>query len=69
MKGPDLLNNLFGVLTCFSMGQYAAMGDIEQIFHQIFVENKDPDISHFLRRDSYVDWIFKFCLARSILRA
>ena len=33
LKGPDLLNNLVGVLTCFRMGSYAVMGNIEQIFH------------------------------------
>ena len=52
---PDLLNNLVGVLTCFRMGRYAVMSDIEQMFHQILVENKDRDVLHFLWRDNYID--------------
>ena len=55
LKGPDLLNNLVGVLTRFRMGRYAAMGDIEQMFHQILVENKDRDVLRFLWRDNYID--------------
>ena len=52
---PDLLNNLVGVLTCFRMGRYAVMSDIEQMFHQILVENKDRDVLRFLWRDNYID--------------
>ena len=55
MKGPDLLNNLVGVLTRFRMGRYAAMGDIEPMFHQMLVENKNLDVLRFLWRDTYID--------------
>ena len=55
MKGPDLFNNLVGVLTSFRIGRCAAMDDIEQICHQILVENKDCDVLRFLWRDNYVD--------------
>ena len=55
LKVPDLLNNLVGVLTRFRMGRNAVMGDIEQIFHQILVENKDRDVLRFLWRDNYID--------------
>ena len=48
LKGPDLLNNLVGVLTRFHMRRYAVMGDIEQMFHQILVEKKDRDVLRFL---------------------
>ena len=54
MKGPDLLNNLVGVLTHFCMGRYAVMSNIEQMFHQILVENKDRDVLRFLWRDNYI---------------
>ena len=54
MKGPDLLNNLVGVLTRFRMGRYAVMSNIEQMFHQILVENKDRDVLRFLWRDNYI---------------
>ena len=54
MKGPDLLNNLVGVLTRFRMGRYAVMSNIEQMFLQILVENKDRDVLRFLWRDNYI---------------
>ena len=47
LKGPDLLNNLIWVLARFGMGRYAVIGDIEQMFHQILVENKDRDVLRF----------------------
>ena len=31
------------------------MGDIEQMFHEILVENKDCDVFRFLSRDNYID--------------
>ena len=55
LKGPDFLNNLVGVLARFVMGRYAVMGDIEQIFYQILVENKDRDVLRFLWRNNYID--------------
>ena len=48
MNVSDLLNNLVGVLTRFRIGRYAIMGNIEQISHQILVENKDRDALRFL---------------------
>ena len=41
VKGPDLLNRLIGLLIRFKKGKYAVLADIEQIFHQIFVLEKD----------------------------
>ena len=62
------------MLTRFRMKRYAVMGDIEQMFHQILVGNKDRDVLRFLWRDSYIDPIKDYrmnihFLARSILRA
>ena len=51
LKGPDF--SLVGILARFRMGHYAVMGDVEQMFHQILVENKDRDVLSFLWRDSY----------------
>ena len=42
------MKQLSGVLTRFRMGRNAVMGDIDQIFHQILVENKDRDVLRFL---------------------
>ena len=36
------------------MGHYAVMSDIEQMFHQMLVENKDRNSLGFLQRDNYV---------------
>ena len=36
LKGPDLLNNLIGILLRFSRERYAVMVDIEQMFYQIY---------------------------------
>ena len=55
MKGPDLLNNFLGGFTRFRMACYAVIGDIEEMFHQILIENKDADVLRFLWRDNHVD--------------
>ena len=57
-----MLNNLVGVLTRFCMGRYAVMGDIEVMFHQVLVENKDRDPLRFLWRDNYVNAIEDYCM-------
>ena len=41
LKGPDLLNSLIGLLIRFRKGKYTVIVDIEQMFHQIFVLEKD----------------------------
>ena len=35
----------------------AVMGDIDQIFHQVLVQNKNRDVLRSLRRDNYIDSI------------
>ena len=52
LKGPDLLNSLTGLLIRFREGKYAVIADTEQMFHQIFVLEKDRDVLHFLWRDT-----------------
>ena len=51
LPGIDLLNNLLSVITKFRNGKYAIMGDIEKIFHRVFVDPKDLDSLRFLLRD------------------
>ena len=71
LKGPDLLNSLVGILIRFRVGRFAVMGDIEQMFHQILVENEHRDALRFLWRNNFNDPIDDYrtyiCLAKLIL--
>ncbi|XP_067045816.1 uncharacterized protein [Acropora muricata] len=48
MHGPDLTNNLFGVLNRFRQEAIALVSDIEGMFHQVKVDTKDYDALRFL---------------------
>ena len=37
MKGPDLLNNLFGVVLRFREREVAVVGDISKMYHRILI--------------------------------
>ena len=45
MSGPDLTNQIVGVLTRFREEPVVIMGDIESMFHQVMVPREDHDIS------------------------
>lgn len=47
-QGPDLTNNLLGVLLRFRENRVALMGDIETMFHQVRVVSEDQDALRFL---------------------
>ena len=47
-KGPNLLNSLVGTLLRFRQGKYSVVADIEKMFHQVKVEEKDRDALRFL---------------------
>ena len=49
------------ILTHCCMGRYAVLGDIEQMFHQILVENKN-DALCFLWRDTFIDAVKYYCM-------
>ena len=51
LTGPDLLNNLVGILMRFCTGKIGVMADIEQMFHQVGVCEEDRDSLRFLWRD------------------
>ena len=51
MTGPDLLQNLVGVLIRFREERIALVADIEQMFHQIQVREEDQPALSFLWRD------------------
>ena len=48
LHGPDLTNNLFGVLEGFRQDPIALVSDIEAMFHQVKVNPKDADALRFL---------------------
>ena len=48
MQGPDLNNNLIGVLMRFREEPYAVVADIESMFHQAKVDPRDCDALRFL---------------------
>lgn len=47
LQGPDLTNTLIGVLLRFRQEQIAVMADIEAMFYQIHVDEKDRDFLGF----------------------
>ena len=51
LTGPDLLNNLITVLCKFRLGKHAVIADIEKMFHQVKVKEKDRDALRFVWRD------------------
>ena len=48
LSGPDLTNNLFGVLCRFRRHPIAVMCDVEKMFHQFHVSVQDRDYLRFL---------------------
>ena len=48
MKGPDLLNNLFGVALCFREREIALVGDIWKMYHRIWIPKRDQQVHCFL---------------------
>ncbi|KAJ8018338.1 hypothetical protein HOLleu_43725 [Holothuria leucospilota] len=51
MKGPDLLNNLVGVLLRFRQYEMAACGDISKMYHRVLIPEIDQHVHRFLWRD------------------
>ena len=48
LQGPDLTNNLVGILTRFRQEPVALMADVESMFHQVHVSPNDCDALWFL---------------------
>ena len=51
MKGPDLLNNLFGVVLRFREREVALVGDISKMYHRILIPERDQHVHRFLWRN------------------
>ncbi|XP_033643441.1 uncharacterized protein LOC117303376 [Asterias rubens] len=54
-KGPDLLNNLFGVIMKFRENEVAVIADISKMYHQILIPERDQHVHRFLWRDLNTD--------------
>ena len=48
LQGPDLTNSLLGVLRRFRLEPIAIMGDIQSMFHQVELLEKNRDLMRFL---------------------
>jgi hypothetical protein len=55
LKGPDLLNNLFGVILRFRENPVAIHGDISKMYHRVLIPEVDQHVHRFLWRDMEVD--------------
>ena len=51
MKGPDLLNSLFGVILRFRENAVAINGDISKMYHRILIPERDQHLHRFLWRN------------------
>ena len=51
LKGPDLLNNLFGVVLRFREKEVALVGDISKMYHRVLISPHDQHIHRFLWRN------------------
>ena len=67
-KGPDLLNNLFGVILRFRENAVAVCGDITKMYHMVAIPPLDQHVHRFLwrnydterRPDTYVKTVLTF---------
>ena len=51
LKGPYLLNNLFGVILRFREREVAVMGDISKMYHRVLIPERDQHVHRFLWRN------------------
>lgn len=55
LKGPDLLNDLFGILLRFRENEIGLCGDISKMYHRILIPEIDQHIHRFLWRNLETD--------------
>ena len=51
MKGPDLLNSLFGVILRFRENEIAISADISKMYHRVLIPEKDQHVHRYLWRN------------------
>lgn len=47
-KGPDLLNNLFGVILRFRENEVALSADISKMYHRVLIPERDQHVHRYL---------------------
>ena len=55
LKGPDLLNDLFGVVLWFRENKVAFCGDISKMYHRILIPEKDQHVHRYPWRNLQTD--------------
>ena len=55
LKGPDLLNSIFGIVLRFRENQVAFSGDISKMYHRILIPYEDQHVHRFLWRGMEID--------------
>ena len=55
MKGPDLLNNLFGVLLRFRENEVAISADVSKMYHRVLIPEQDQHVHRYLWRNIETD--------------
>jgi hypothetical protein len=50
-KGPDLLNNLFGVVLRFREKEVAISGDISKMYHRVLIPEQDQHVQRCVWRN------------------
>ena len=51
LKGPNLLNSLFGVILSFQEREVAVMGEISNMYHRVLIPEKDQHVHCFLLKN------------------
>ena len=51
MKGPDLLNSLFGVILRFRENEVAVTGEISKMYHRVLIPEQDQQVHRYLWRN------------------
>ena len=63
-KGPDVLNQIRGVLLRFRSRLYAALGDVKKMYNSVWLKDEEVHLHRFLWRDNPDDEIGVFAVVR-----
>ena len=58
MKGPNALNDLFGIQLRFRIHRYALVGDIQKMYHSIFTTEVEKHVRRMFWRNMKLEMIF-----------